>query len=285
MKSYVFGVAVLLGAFCLGLPSYAQDQGTLIEHDEEGPIVEDTTPQFKEQDKQALQNLAKSSFFMDLQTYAAAAKATDVADIKALLTMPNLGPGDPAIKYDVVLQPGHYLRKKGAGKNLGTSGKEVSEQELVAFITANVAKYLIDNKANVLVVSADDWKSGLNADIFLSIHADGSENKCSTGPSLGYGKDSSLLGMHGLAFALATSMGQSYSDFQKDNFTVNLRGYYMFKHVKIPTKGFSGVLEVGELTCEPKEKALIQNALLIAKNVGVALKASHEIIKEPLEVK
>ena len=197
--------------------------------------------------------------------------------------MPNLSEGDPAKKYDIVLQPGHYLRKP-PGK-LGTSGAEVSEQELVAFITANVAKHLIDNKMNVLVVSADDWKSGLNTNIFLSIHADGAEkNGCNkTRPSLGYGQGSWLLGMHGIAFALATSMGQTYEDFMKDNFTTNLSKYYMFKHVKLPPKGFAGVLEVGELTCPAKEKALIANALLIAKNVSVALKSSHDIINEPLE--
>jgi hypothetical protein len=42
-------------------------------------------------------------------------------------------------------------------------GMQVSEQQLVAYIIAHVASYLIDQKMNVLVVSADDFdKSGLH---------------------------------------------------------------------------------------------------------------------------
>jgi len=213
----------------------------------------------------------------------------DAADVKAAVVMPNLGKGDPSKKYNIVLQPGHYLRTPGPGKKLGTSGKLVTEQQLTAFITANVAETLIDGdkdkKLNILVISADDYDRPLSTDIFLSIHADGSTKPCTTGPSLGYSSDSSLLGMHALAFALAASLGQTYDDFEEDNFTTNLSGYYALKSMKLPPKGFAGVLEVGELTCPEKEKALIANSLLIAKNVSVALKSSLDIISEKLEEK
>ncbi|MGH0275921.1 hypothetical protein NKZ35_25385 [Sinorhizobium meliloti] len=278
MSCRTFGVAVLLAGYFLTVPSFATDE-------EEGEAIRDTTQQFRGEDSQAMQGLARAGFFQTLQPFALDAKAATSADVKASLTMPSLQEGEPNKKYDIILQPGHYLRKKGSGKNLGTAGKDVTEQQLVAFITANVATHLIDNKLNVIVVSADGYKSGLSTDIFLSIHADGSTNECGTGPSLGYSEESSLLGMHGIAFALATSLGQTYEDFRDDNFTTNLSKYYMFKHVKVSPKGFAGLLEVGELTCPAKEKALIANALLIAKNLGVALKSSHEIIKEPLDSK
>jgi N-acetylmuramoyl-L-alanine amidase len=179
------------------------------------------------------------------------------------------------------LQPGHYGRTSG---KTGGEGKQVSEQQLVAFIAAHAATYLIDQKLKVLVVAADDFdKSGLATQVFLAIHADASEKPCTTGPSLGYAKNSNLLGMHTIGFALATSMGQSYTDFMRDNFTVNEHEYYAFRYMK--AAGYSGLLEVGELTCPSIENTLIRNALLVAQNLGVALKASVDILKEPLAPK
>lgn len=282
MRRLALGAMVLLGLFGHATSSFAAQE-------EEMEVVKETTSEFKQQDQQALADLAKTDFLRELQPFAFGARAADAADIKAARAMPNLGIGDATKKYNIVLQPGHYLRERGSGKNLGTSGKAITEQELTAFITANVAKNLIDGdkekKLNILVISADDYHRPLNADIFLSIHADGSTKPCTTGPSLGYSDDSSLLGMHAIAFALATSLGQTYEDFQKDNFTTNLSGYYAFKSMKLSPRGFSGLLEVGELTCPDKEKALIANSLLIAKNLSVALKSSLDIISEKLERK
>lgn len=70
--------------------------------------------------------------------------------------MPNLGRGDAKIKYDVILQPGHYGRTKETGGNLGTGGAVVSEQKLAAYIVAQTSEYLKAEKVNVLVVPADD---------------------------------------------------------------------------------------------------------------------------------
>lgn len=278
MRHLAWSAAILLSLVICATPGHAVGE-------DETEVVKDTTSEFKQADAQALAALAASNFLKELQPFSFGVVAADPIDVKTAPKMPNLGQGDSAARYDIVLQPGHYLRKP-PGK-LGTSGKLVSEQELTAFITANVAKYLIDTDKNlkVLVISADDYNRPLNTNVFLSIHADGSEKPCTSGPSLGYGEGSSLLGMHAIAFALATSMGQTYEDFQKDNFTTNLSKYYAFKSMNLPNKGFAGVLEVGELTCPQKENALIAGSLLIAKNVGVALKASNEIIKEQLEAK
>lgn len=280
MRRVVLVAAILL-SFCAFLTV------SLAAEDDEMNVIKQTTGEFKQQDKQALTDVAqKTDFFRQVQPFGFGAKAADAADVKSNVTMPNLARGDISKKYNIVLQPGHYLRKAG---RLGTSGKIVSEQQLTAFITANIATNLIDGdkdkKLQVLVISADDYDRPLNTDIFLSIHADGSEKPCTTGPSLGYGEGSSLLGMHALAFALATSLGQTYEDFQKDNFTTNLSGYYAFKAMKLSPKGFAGVLEVGELTCPDREKILIANSLLIAKNVSVALRSSVDIISEKLENK
>lgn len=90
--------------------------------------------------------------------------------------------------------------------------------------------------------------------------------------------------MHTIGFALAQSMGfKSYADFMRDNYTVDEREYYAFNHMK--AKGYSGLLEVGEITCSNVEKLLSLRALLIARNLGYALKASLDIINEPLTQK
>jgi N-acetylmuramoyl-L-alanine amidase len=242
---------------------------------DDGEVVLDTTADFNKRAEQAEQRLAKAEFFSNLQASPAAAKLVTAADIKSNVSIPNLGRGDPTKKYDAILQPGHYGRTSGA---TGGEGAQVTEQKLVAYIVANVAQYLIDLHSHILVIPADDFdKSGLNADVFLAIHADAAEKPCTTGPSLGYPKGANLLAMHSIGYALATAMGQTYSDFQKDNFTVNEYKYYAFQYIK--TSGYSGLLEVGELTCPAKEKALIDRALLISRDLGIALKASIDIIK------
>lgn len=263
---------LLLALFAVS-PSFAQD--------DEGQVVAQTTDQFQMLEPAAEEKLAKTAFFSQLQPFGLTARQATAADIKMKPDVPNLGRGDPKAQYDVILQPGHFGRTSGA---TGGEGRQVSEQELVAYIVAHAATYLIDQKLKVLVVSADDFdKSGLVTQVFLAVHADASDKPCKTGPSLGYAKDSSLLGMHTIGFALAASMGQSYTDFMKDNFTVNEHQYYAFRYMK--AAGYSGLLEVGELTCPSVENTLIRNALLVGKNLGVALKASVDILKEPLTPK
>jgi N-acetylmuramoyl-L-alanine amidase len=273
MKRRPFIAALLVGSIAAHNPSaLAMD---------DGEVMAKSTERFNELQRAAEEQLAKTDFFSSLQPFSFGARVATPADVKAAVTIPNLGRGDPSRRYDIILQPGHYGRTSG---KTGGSGAQVSEQQLVAFIAANIAKYLIDQHVDVLVIPADNFdKSGLNADVFLAIHADASDVPCKTGPSLGYASGSNLLGMHTIGFALATSMGQTYKDFMKDNFTVDEHKYYAFAYIKM--RGYGGLLEVGELTCPNVEKSLITNALLISHNLGVALKASLDIIKEPLTPK
>ncbi len=183
--------------------------------------------------------------------------------------------GDFNVVYDVILQPGHYLRPPGA---VGTAGERVSERALVAFITRMVASKLKSRGHNVLVISADHYLiddektphyEGLTAKAFLSIHADGSVKPCKSGPSLGYREKSAMPAMHQLALAVAIALGYSYRDYENDNFTVNLSNYYMLR--KLKTKVVSGILEVGELTCPKSEKAMIEASEDLAANIATAL--------------
>jgi N-acetylmuramoyl-L-alanine amidase len=184
--------------------------------------------------------------------------------------------GEPNTIYDVILQPGHYNRKTGA---VGTSGKLVSEQNLVAYITGSVAATLrASHSLKVLVVSADEYIrddpktsefDGLQSKIFLAIHADGSNPQCKTGPSLAYYSSNSTLAMHAIGWGLGQALGYRYEEFRKDGFTVNAARYYMFSKVRAPV--MTGLLEVGELTCPPIEERLVSSANRIAANIAKAI--------------
>jgi hypothetical protein len=269
MRIASFGVIAAIGCTIVG-PALAID---------EGAVVADKTAQYKASEQAAEEKLAQTSFFSDLQPFSFGAQVATLEDIKAPINIVNMGSGDPNKTYDIIIQPGHYGRKTG---RTGTSGPDISEQQLVAYIVAKIAEYLHGKKVNFLVIPADDFSKGLKSQIFLAIHADGSDppNECKGGPSLGYAKGSSELGLHTIGFALATSEGQSYTDFMKDNFTVNEHQYYAFN--EIAAKGYSGLLEVGVLSCPAIEKKLIATANLVAINLGIALKASLDILKEPL---
>jgi hypothetical protein len=190
-----------------------------------------------------------------------------VAEIKAYRPIAGLAVGQTGVQYDVIVQPGHYLRTKGA---LGTSGKKVSEQQLVAYIVRVIATQLSTSGLKVLVVPADGVTTGLTSKVFLSVHADGSQNACKIGPSLSYQKNSSLMAMHAVGFALARAFGYEYENFMRDNYTVDEAKYYMFS--KVNADVMKGLLEVGELTCVDSEDRLITSSTVIGKNVAAALK-------------
>ncbi|UED34241.1 N-acetylmuramoyl-L-alanine amidase [Rhizobium ruizarguesonis] len=190
-----------------------------------------------------------------------------VAEIKAYRPIAGVDVGKTDVRYDIIVQPGHYLRTKGA---LGTSGKKVSEQQLVAYIVRVIATQLSAGGLKVLVVPADGVTTGLTSKVFLSVHADGSLNACKIGPSLSYQKNSSLMAMHAVGFALSRAFGYEYEDFMKDNYTVDEAKYYMFS--KVNTEVMKGLLEVGELTCVDSENRLITTSTVVGKNVAAALK-------------
>ncbi|NTI46627.1 N-acetylmuramoyl-L-alanine amidase [Agrobacterium rhizogenes] len=227
---------------------------------------------FLDAEKSSLAKIAQSDLADALETGSLGAMSSGefdklVAEIKAYKPIKGVGMGTTSTKYDIIVQPGHYLRTTG---KLGTSGKKVSEQQLVAYIVRIIATQLEGSGLKVLVVPADGVTSGLNARVFLSVHADGSENACKIGPSLSYQKNSSLQAMHAVGFALSRAFGYEYEDFMKDNYTVDEAKYYMF--AKVNTDVMKGLLEVGELTCEKSENQLIESSTIIGRNLASSLK-------------
>jgi hypothetical protein len=75
--------------------------------------------------------------------------------------------------------------------------------------------------------------------------------------------------MHGIAAALAITLGIDPQKFMRDNYTANLKGYYAFRSMQ--TKQFKGLLEMSELTCPSQEEILLSRAELLANNLAVAV--------------
>lgn len=251
----------------------------LAQTDEHAQITS-SSQQFRNGAAAAIKDLLAGGFEDELESPALGSADND--DYKALLAaitreprIADIDQADPGAVYDVILQPGHYFRLTG---NTGASGRKISERALVNFITTAAADELRKRKLKVAVVSADTpfrdkahtaGFEGLTGRIFLAIHADGSTAECRTGPSLAYQTNSSVHAMHAIGWALSQALGYTYQDFMKDNFTVNEAKYYMFKHVRTPL--MTGLLEVGEITCEKAEERLIGGARRAGHNIAHAL--------------
>lgn len=252
------------------------DQG-----DPEHPRIATSSQEFMQGTPAALKFIQKSNFEQGLEAPSLAASSEQdfqnlVAEINAKSPIPGVGIGEGGKEYDVILQPGHYQRTSG---RTGTQGKYVSEQALVAYMTSIVATNLRRTGESVLVVSADNYLrpthfgadfNGLRSKIFLAIHADGSDQPCTTGPSVGY-QQATTATARNIAFVeigLSDALGYDYSSFRK-NFTANETKYYMFSQVH--SARLAGLLEVGELTCDKSERELIMSSHAVGANLARSL--------------
>lgn len=240
---------------------------------QDGFYAQKNSDEYKKSLPQELKVLEEKKFQEDLMSPGlGAATENDFSNAKqAIVSTWNTlqtERGSSTIVYDVILQAGHYKRKP-PGKT-GTAGKDVSEQQLVAYLVKQIkAELSKSTKLKVLALSADEYAPGLHSKIFLSVHADGSNDPCNTGPSLSYQKNSSTLAMHAIGWGLSQAIGYDYGDFRKDGFTADAAHYYMFSKVDAPV--MKGLLEVGELTCGPSEKRLILSADSSALNLARAI--------------
>jgi N-acetylmuramoyl-L-alanine amidase len=248
--------------------------------EDEHPQISASSQPFAQSAQSSMEKLRSAGFANSLETPALGSLPSEefnklVSAIQTETPISGVSTGTRGVKYDVILQSGHYGRPPGP---VGTSGHLVSERALVAYITNVIAEELRRGGDSVLVLSADHYLrptpglagfDGLKAKVFLAIHADGSVKPCSTGPSLGYHSNSSLLAMHAVGWSLAAALGYKYSDFNHDNFTANEAQYYMFRQVQADR--LAGLLEVGELTCPVSEKDLINSAKLVGRNIARAL--------------
>jgi N-acetylmuramoyl-L-alanine amidase len=264
----------VVGILILTIVSTGQTQD-----ESEHPQISQSSDDFVRSSASAIEKLKEAKFEDRLERPGFGAVSQEkfeqlVAQISKEAPIKGVELGDRGKKYDVILQPGHYLRATG---RVGTTGKFVSERALAAYITNILAQQLRDDGDSVLVVSADHYLrpssntkfDGLTSKIFLAIHLDGSSTPCQGKASLAYPKGSLSFSMHTVGYSLAEALGYNPTDFERDNYTVNEAHYYMFSQVRADR--LTGLLEVGELTCELKEKQFIVSADVIAQNVAEAL--------------
>lgn len=179
--------------------------------------------------------------------------------------------GDVSKSYDVIIQIGHYPRKQG---RTGGQGRFVNEQQMAALVAVGLHQKLKDLKfegkpISALLIGADEYEKNLKTKIFLSIHTDASGRPCSIGPSVGYEGAKDEKGMHGIALALAITLGKDAERFMSDNYTRALAGYYAYSSFN--TSLFKGLLEMSELTCPADEKNLLLRASQLSTNLAHAV--------------
>ena len=186
---------------------------------------------------------------------------------------------DNAVKYDVIIQVGHFPRIRGA---TGSEGTYIAEQDGTAYVATQIRGLLSETDYKFAVIGADAYKTGEKIDaqhffrtkLFISLHLDGSSTPCASSASLGYnpafGRDQMQLFGVGLAIAL----GLNAREFMDDNFTPNLSHFYSYRHSN--SELAEGIVEMGELSCPEQEIKFLVGADQIAANlftaIGFALK-------------
>jgi N-acetylmuramoyl-L-alanine amidase len=258
----------------------AQEPET-ISDDENAAFVQQSSDEFMSSFDPDVTELFNSGFGDGLVSpvfgsMSSESRATLIKQIIDEAPIDTVAAGEPGVKYDVILQPGHYGRKTG---KTGAQGKLVSERALVAHVVRNVHDRLQEAGFKVLVISADnyirdvrttsEWE-GLDTRIFISVHADGSLKPCAVGPSLSYKEAAATHAMHAFGWALAQSLGFAYEDFMKDGYTSASANYYMFKNVKADI--LAGLLELGEISCEEQETVIVDNVDLLSRNIAHTIK-------------
>lgn len=193
------------------------------------------------------------------------------AKAKVIFSTAPVERGDVNKTYDLILQIGHFPRKTG---KTGGEGRYINEQQIAAFVAVGMvqklAKLKVDGKSiSVLLIPADDYNPGLKTKVFLSLHTDSSQTGCSVGPSVGYEANKDRKGMHGIALALAITLGIDAEKFMQDNYTRNLSGYYAYRTIN--AEYFKGLLEMSELSCQTQEDNLLGNAALLSANLATAV--------------
>jgi len=166
----------------------------------------------------------------------------------------------------VLIQAGHEGRVFG---NTGSSYGKIREVDWNIKVANEVAKTL--NSWGIETKRVGAKLKPIESKIAVAIHFDGSKKSCSSGASVGY-KDSA-------SKSLAKKWEKSYRKYfpfnwQKDNFTPDLKDYYGYKIVK--AKKFI-VIELGEISCKKQVKWLEPRLKIIAHLIAATIASEFGI--------
>lgn len=195
----------------------------------------------------------------------------------------------------VALQAGHWKngelpeeleRLRGS---TGSSGGGMSEWE-VNLAIAETTKSLLEEKGIEVEILPATIPPGYWADVFVSIHADGSEDTRKTGYKAAAPRRDFSGGAGKLVEAIESSYEEATGLVRDPNVTRNMRGYYAFAWWRydhaIHPKAASTILETGFLT-SPADRRLIVNqpevaALGLANGITAYLQ-DQQLLQVPLE--
>ena len=126
---------------------------------DEHPLIQTNSYAYERSYAESVKILSESNFDSDLESPLLGSMSSSqfntlLDSIRKEWRVSQVARGGVGEEYDVILQPGHYNRNHGA---VGTAGKLLSEQVLVAYITGRLAEDLSKQSLKVLVISADDY--------------------------------------------------------------------------------------------------------------------------------
>ena len=184
------------------------------------------------------------------------------------------GPAKVALQIGHLNVEDHPEELANLRNNTGSQGGGFTEAEVNAQI-AGLAKDLLEEKDILVELLPATVPPGYWADVFLAIHADGSEDRSSTG----YKVARTYRDMSGTADILVDLLEKEYekaTGFLKDeNITRNMRGYYAFRwwrynHAVHPMTT-AAIIETGFLTSPQDRKIIVDQPEISAQAIADAI--------------
>jgi hypothetical protein len=153
----------------------------------------------------------------------------------------------------VVIQAGHYPRKRGS---TGTGGLDAdpTEQEFTIAAAHACARALADVGHVAQVIWADVAPAAYAGDAFVAIHCDGSTNPSAHGASVGYRTSQGQA--FGASWKRAYQAAGWRGGWRPDNYTPELAGYYGTKRAVEAGNRTAFIAEAGFLTNASDERQL-----------------------------
>ena len=187
---------------------------------------------------------------------------------------------DASRRFDVVLQPGHFLSdgrdETGAGTEGDFNGRILREQDYTAYVVKNVARNLVDGGWSVLLIpgNLNHLPSPLQTKIFFSLHVETNPDNCTSGAWLAHGvQDHSwdFLAAYAFGYAISGALGVDPEPFFADEYRIRGSEYYAFK--KVQPGSLNVVLTLGGLGCEKESHRLLDAIGRLGTNISLALDA------------
>lgn len=247
--------------------------------------------EFRDITKLAVMKLDKVHFFDGLQSPDFGSTFVDhdveslIEDIRGigLTDHANASSDRTSHAYDIILQPGHFLVKADSIADIGGSGKiggrTIYEQDYSAYITLGIGEILKASGRSVLIIP-EEYGNTLPVErvgMFVAIHADSNDNKCSRAGFVRYGGVEDLVAAHAFGLALATALGLDYKQFVDEHLEVERE--ISIGNNDVARAKHKVVVVLGGLGCPREGYRLLSNSNYIIRNFSIAVGAVLDLSK------